>query len=227
AQVENQAFGSFLRAEFTQVPDEVRCSPFLELRDTQVGNIVVQHLAAYAAHLDDVTDDLDFQRFVTARPADGEHNAGVGFTTHELDGFVQRHALGRLAVDVRDDVARQNSRPKRGRVLDGGDHLGLAVFTADFYTQAAKPTLRDGFHFLESVGVQIRRVRVKVIKHALDGIVDQLFITHWLNITGLDCRKYIGELLQLLQRQRFAALSDSRNANAQKDSADRTDQHQT
>src|SRR5690606_22787887 len=206
---------------------EIWCRAFLELRNSQVGNVIVQHLAAHTAHLDDVTDNVHFQRLVTARPLDGQHNAGVRLTTHQLDGLIQSHALAGLAIDMGDDVARQNAGPEGWRVFYGGNHLGLAVFTANLYTQATEATLGDGFHFLEGVGIQIGRVRVKVVKHALDGIVDQLFVTHRLNITGLDCSEHIGELLQLLQRQRFAALRDSRNANAQKDSADRTDQHQT
>src|SRR5690606_31964040 len=63
--------------------------------------------------------------------------------------------------------------------------------------------------------------------HALDGIVDELFIGDGLDVAGLDCGKHVGELLQFLERQRFAALCDSRNAHTEKNSADRSDQHQT
>src|SRR5690606_18724106 len=217
----------FVVAQPAQKAHQIGSGTFLELRNTHITDVVGQHLAAHAAHLDDVTHDGEFQRLVTTGPADGQHDAGLRFATHELDGFAERHALGGLAVDVRDEVARQNTGANGRGVFNGRNHLGLTVFAADLDAQAAEAALGDRFHFLEGVGIEISRVRVEVIEHALDGIVDELLIGDRLDIAGLDGRKHIGELLQLLERQGFAPLCDSRNAHTEKYSADRPDQHQT
>ncbi len=124
------------------------------------------------------------RRLVAALAHDGEFDRSLGFAAHQLDRVVQAHALGALAVDMRDDVASQDASARRGRVFDGGNNLGHAIFAAYFDTQSAKTTLRNGFHFFESLGIEIRGMRVKVAEHALDGIVNQFMIGDGLDIAG-------------------------------------------
>ena len=92
----------------------------------------------------------------------------------------------------------------------------------DLYAQAAKATLSHGFHFLESVGIQIGRVRIQIGKQTLDRIIDQGLIRQGLHIRVLDGSEHIGELLQFAQRQWLAALSDRSNAQADQNTAHST-----
>ena len=128
---------------------------------------------------------------------------------------------------MRDDVARQNAGARSGRVLDGGNHLGHAVFAADFNAQSAKTALGHGFHFLEGIGIQIGGVRVQVVEHAFDRIADQGLIGQGLHVCILDGGKHIGELLQFAQRQGFATLSGCGNAQADQNAAYGACCHQT
>src|SRR5690606_9794063 len=138
-----------------QMLDKIRNGAFLELCHTDIADAVVQHFAAHAAHLDHIAHDSDHQRLVTTLSHDGQHDGGFGFATHQLDGVVQRHALGRLAVDMGNQVACKYARPCRRRVFDGRDDLRHAVLAADFYTQPPEAALRDGLHFLERLGVEV------------------------------------------------------------------------
>src|SRR5690606_37924983 len=114
-----------------------------------IGNTVVQHLAAHAAHLDEIAHDGHDNRLFVFLALDGEHDGCLGFAAHQLDGVAQWHALDGLAVDMRDDVASHDAGTRGRRVFYWSNNLRHAVFHADLDTQPAEATLRDGFHFLE------------------------------------------------------------------------------
>src|SRR5690606_31916111 len=180
-----------------------------------------------AAYFDHIAHDMDDQWLFLVLALDGQHDGCFRLAAHQLDGVVQGHALGRLAVDVRNDVARKNAGTRGRRVLDGGDDLGHAVFAADLDTQAAEAALGDGFHFLERLGVQVGGMRIQVAEHTFDGIADKLMIGNGLYIAAFDRGKYIGELLQLFKRKRVATLGSRRYAQADQHPAQRACDHQT
>jgi hypothetical protein len=49
---------------------------------------------------------VDHQRTVLALARDGQDDLRLGLAPHQLDGIVQRQALGRRVVDLDDQVAR-------------------------------------------------------------------------------------------------------------------------
>jgi hypothetical protein len=79
----------------------------------------------------------------------------LGLAPHQLDRFVQRHALHRLVVDLDDQVARLDAGPKGRRVLDRRDHLDEAVLGADLDAEAAELALGADLQLLEGLGVEI------------------------------------------------------------------------
>ena len=59
AQIENQPLGRALGADFLEVPNQIGAGFFLELRNPDVADVVIQFLASHAAHLDGVAHQLD------------------------------------------------------------------------------------------------------------------------------------------------------------------------
>src|SRR5690606_3514623 len=227
AQVEHQALGRALGAQLLELAGQVGAGLFLELRDAHVGHAVVQHLAAHAAHLDDVAHDVHHDGLRVVGAHDGQVDGRLGRAAHQLDRFVQRHALGGGVVDLDDQVARHDAGARGRGVLDGRDDLDEAVFGADLDAQAAELALRGGLHFTEGVGIQVRGVRIQVRHHAGNGVVDEGLVVDRLDVVVLDGGEHVAELTELVERQGAAALGERRDAHAEQDARQRADSDQT
>ncbi|MCY1524751.1 hypothetical protein D9M68_596990 [compost metagenome] len=227
AQIQHQALGSFLRAQVLELLGQVGAGLFLELGDTHVADAVVQHLAAHAAHLDDVAHDLQHDGLRTVGAHDGQRDRRLGRAAHQLDRVVERHALGGRVVDLDDEVAGHHASARGGRVFDRRDHLHEAVFGADLDAQAAELALRCRLHFAERVGIQVGGVGIQVRHHAGNGIVDQGLVVDGLDVVVLDGGEHVAQLPEFVQRQGTAALRDRCHAHAKQHTRHRTDGNQT
>ena len=155
---------------------------FLELRDAYPPIARLDDLGLHALHLDFLTNDRDHQRLVFFFAGDSERNLGVGLAAHALDGFVERHALDRRAVETCDQVARFQASLVSGRILDRRNDFDIAVFHADFDAQADEFALRTFTQFLECFLVEVSRVRIKRCHHAGNGFGQQLFVFYRFDI---------------------------------------------
>ncbi len=136
---------------------------FLELGDAHVGDAVVQHLAAHAAHLDDVAHDDESPTACPGPCGAVVSTIGVlGLPRISLTASLSIMPLVGLSSILRDQVARHDARARGRGVFDGRDDLDAAVFAADLDAQAAELALRLALHFLERVGVQVGGMRVEV-----------------------------------------------------------------
>ncbi len=99
-----------------------------------------------------------------------------GRPVKHLDGLVRAHALGRLAVDFDDLVARQNPRFVRGRADHRSDHAKPAALGIEINLNADSAELALDLppELLPFAGVDEGGMRVQVLKHAFQGIFEQL-----------------------------------------------------
>ena len=225
AQVQHQALGRLFLRQVGQHPDQIRSGAVLELADAHVRNVMIEHLAAYAAGLDHFPHDMEFERLGTASALDRQLDRGTGFAAHFLDGVIQAHALGGFTVDLGDQVTGQDAGTRGRRVFDRRNHFGHAVLGADLDPQPPKTAPRDVLHLLVAFLVQIHRMRVEVGKQAFDCIIDQRLVRYGLDIAGLDRPIDIGELLQRLDRQGLSFLGSRRNAKADQDAPQKAHQN--
>ena len=188
----------FLGAQVLELLGQVGTGLFLELGDADVADAVVQHLAAHAAHLDDVAHDLQHDGLGTIGAHDGQRDRRLGRAAHELDRFVQRHALGGRVVDLDDEVAGHHAGARRACPRWGND-LDEAVLGADLDAQAAELALRGGLHFAEGLGVQVGRVRIQVGHHAGDRVADERLVINRFDIVVLDRGEDVAQLPELVQ----------------------------
>ena len=75
-----------------------------------------------------------------------------------------------------DEVASLDAGAERRGVVDRRDHLDQAVLHGDLDAQAAELSLGLNPHVLEGVGVHEAGVGIELGQHALNGILDQLFV---------------------------------------------------
>lgn len=129
---------------------------------------------------------------------------------HFVHSFGHGQAVGRLAIDLDDKVARLDAGFAGGGVIDWRDDFDIAVFRADFDAQAAELAAGAFLQLGEVFGAQIRRVRVKVAEHALDGVLQQGLVVYRFNIRGLDAVHDLGKCTQLFQRQRCLGAGSGR-----------------
>ena len=117
--------------------------------------------------------------------------------------------------------------PARGgrRVVDGGDHLEEAVLHADLDAHAAELAAGADAQLAVVLFVQVARVRVEAVQHALDGLLEELLVGHALDVVALDAAEHLGEHPQVLERH-VPALGRGRRAGrgARTEGEDRPDQ---
>ncbi|MCY1354601.1 hypothetical protein D9M69_409860 [compost metagenome] len=177
----------------------------LELGDAQVAVAFLEDLALHALDLDRGAGQFHVERLAAAAHQ-GQDNLAAGLAAHLVHRLHQRYALGRLAVDLHDQVAGLDAGLGRRGVVDGRDHLDEAVLGADLDAQAAELAAGALLQLLEVFRFQVGRVRVEVAEHALDGVFQQGLVIHGFDVGGLDAVQHLGEGPQLVQRQRRLAV---------------------
>ena len=81
----------------------------LEIGDAHVAVAGLEHAIFHALDSNDLTRDIENQRLRFAFANDGQFDIGIRFAAHDVDRFVQRHALNRLVVELDDQVAGLNA----------------------------------------------------------------------------------------------------------------------
>ena len=207
AQVHDQAaqfLVAVVLAQFGQRLADLFAGIDLELRDTQIAVAVFEHLALHAAHLDHRAGQGQVER-ATAITHQRQLDRATGLAAHLVHGFHHRQTLGRLAVDLDDQVAGLDAGLRCRRIVDGRDHLDEAILHADLDAQAAELAAGAFLQFGEGFRLEVGRVRVEVAEHALDGILQQGLVAHRLDVGCLDAVHHLGEGAQIIQRQRSLA----------------------
>jgi hypothetical protein len=92
-----------------------------------------------------------------------------------------------------------------GRLVDGRDDLDVAVFHRDLDAEADEAALHLFAQLGQVLLVQVDGMRVERIHHAGDGVRQQLLVVDLLDIIALDQGVHVGQLAQLVQRQRRLA----------------------
>ena len=200
-QVEDEPLERAGLIQIGQMLDDRRSRVFLEGSDAQVAVLVVDTLGFHALDFDDFPRQREFDRLCFALADDGQLDLGLGFATHALDCIVQAHALDQFVVKLEDQIAGLDASAVRGRVLDRRNNFDQAILHADFDAQPTELALGTRLQILESVGVEVGRVRVEVGEHATDGMRDQFLVFDRLDIALLDGVEHLGEGAQFLDRQ--------------------------
>ncbi len=156
----------------------------VELGDADDADVVALDARAHRAHADDVAHDRHFDRLLDALARDLEADLGVDLAAHLLDRLIEREALHRLVVEMRDDVARAHARLGGRRVVDRGDDLHQAFLHGDLDAEAAELAARLHLHVAEALRVHVARMRLDqlavvrlldiVRAHALEDVAEQI-----------------------------------------------------
>ena len=154
-------------------------------------------LRAHRLDLDHVADDLEFLHLFRGAAHDLELHRRVDRAAHLVDRLVERHALGRIVVDRRDDVARHHARLGGRRVVDRADDLDQAVLLRHFDAETAE--LAVGLHLHVAIGlrVHVARVRVERTQHAVDRRFDQLRLVGLLDVVVANLLEHVAEQIEL------------------------------
>ena len=203
AQVQHQALElGVLRIQRVDLFDHVIDGRFLELGDAQPGIAGRDHLGLHALHADFLAHDGEHQRAAFALARHGQHQLAAGLAAHLLDDVLQLQALQRDIVEAGDQVAGQDAGLGGRAVLDGRDDFHVAVFHAHFDADADKLALHAFAHFLEGIFIEVDGMRVQRRDHAGNGFRQEFLVFHLLDIIGLDQAEDVGQLAQLVERQR-------------------------
>ena len=141
---------------------EVSSGFLLELRDTDITNIVIQHFAAHTTHAYCVTHDFDDDGLCHTLSGNCQRNGCFNRTTHHLDRFGQGQAFGGGVIDFDNQIPSTDTCTGSRGILDRRNDFYNTVFGAHFNSQTTKLTLGRRLHFLESIRIQISRVRIQV-----------------------------------------------------------------
>ncbi len=120
------------------------------------------------------------------------------------DELVEVLPAQRLPVDRDDLVARTDARARGGRALDGGDDGDVVVAEVDLDPHPAELAGGLALELRELLGRKVRRVRVELGDHALDGALGELGALGGLDVLVLDDDQDARELIQ--RRVRVRAL---------------------
>ena len=183
-------------------------------------------MRTHRLNLDDVADDLDFLDVLLGTARDFQGHRRIDRAAHLVDRLVEGQALHGFAVDVGDDVARQNARLRGRRVVDRRDDLDQPVFLRDLDAQTAELALGLHLHVAEALGVHVARMGIERGQHAVDRRLDQFAFVGLLDIIGADFLEDVAEQIELAigvggggaraaadKQTRLRAQSDRRRAN--------------
>ena len=144
---------------------------------------------------------------------DGQLDLGVDRAAHLLDRLVEGQALHLLAVELGDDVVRQDAGLGGGRVVDRRDDLDEAVFHRDLDAEAAELAARLHLHVAEALRVHVARMRIEPVEHAVDRLLDELGVIRLLHVVGAHALEHVAEQIELpvgVGRRRLGACAEER-----------------
>jgi hypothetical protein len=159
------------------------------LIQTDVGDLVrlVHHevpllvgaaqVAEDALDLDEVADDGDVYRLLGALVQHRQGDGGLGLALDQVDRLAHADVVGRLAVDLEDDVAGEDACLVGGGAdhgADDGQKSAVLAVEADLDAGAAELALALLVELLVVARVDVRRVGVEALQPAVDHVLDQL-----------------------------------------------------
>ena len=124
---------------------------------------------------------------------DRECNLCVRGAAHRVNHVHQRQSLRRLAVQLRDDVARLDAGLVGGCVVHRANHLDEAILRDNLDADAAKFALVFLLHLAERIGIQVIGVRIKAGQHAVDRIFHQFLVGDRIDVLVTHPLEYIAK----------------------------------
>ena len=152
-----------------------------ELRDAHVADArtrtrVENARAAHARHFDHFALQFVGERFCFFLPRHREFDVRPRCPAQFVHGVAQRHFLGRLAVDLEDNIARQQPRAKTGRPLHRRHDGQPVVLQTDDYAEPAELAFGVLLHPLEILRIHEVAVRIQVGQHSAQRAVSKLLV---------------------------------------------------
>ena len=175
----------------------------VELGDADVADVPLLHMGAHRLNMDDLANDRELFEIMGRSALDGQLHRRFGRTAHLVDRFPQGKTLDGRVVDARDQISRQHARARRGRIVDRAHDLDQAVLHHHLEAKAAEfLALHAGLEVLESLGVEIVRMRVERRQHAVDRRLDHFLVVRLLGIVVAHFVEHFGEERELFVRAR-------------------------
>ena len=206
AKIKHHALERLFLVELHERVGHVGCRAFLKLRDADVGQAVAQGLGLHRLNLDDVAHELDDDGLGHPLAGNGKCDRGLGFAAHELDVFVEAQVGRGFSVNLDDQVASHDAGLGRGRIVNWIDNAHALRILGDFQAETAEFAHRGLFHVLEGVEVEIGRVRVKPLNHASNGVFNQVFAWHFIDVVILDGAENVRKEADFFKRNAFFGL---------------------
>ena len=137
-------------------------------------------------HLDHITHQRKDQRLRFTFTQDRQNHRALGLTAHELDGIIELQPLGRLVINLDNEIARFNPCAGGGRIFDRRHDFDEAVLGTHFDPKAAEFALSPCLQFLECISVEIRGMRIQAGDHTANRFLDELFVFNRFDVIRLD-----------------------------------------
>ena len=134
---------------------------------------------------------------IRALAHDLELGLGVDRPLHLVDGLLQRKPLDRVAVDLRDQIARQDAGLRRRRIVDRRDYLDQAILHRDLDAEPAELAGGGLLHVAPRLVVHVARMRIERGDHAVDRALDQLGVVGLFDVVGPDPLEHVAEQIEL------------------------------
>ena len=176
---------------------ELLVRAFLKLLQPEVENVRAEPLADHAGDLDLLADEVERERRVGAGSAHADLHLGPRGAAQLADELVERLAARGLAVDGDDAIARTNSGALGGRSLDGRDDGDGVVAQIDLDAHSAEFSLGVALEKTKILRRHVRRVRVELVHHSLDGALDHFLVIDRLDVLVLDQDQHATELSEV------------------------------
>ncbi len=164
---------------------------------------VTDVVVAFDARVDrtdanDVTYDLDVERFILALADDRERDWCVDPAAHLLDSLLEAQTDDLLAVEVCNKIISEHAGLGGWRIVDRCDHLDHTLLHRDLDTETTELAARLHLHVAEALRCEIGGVRVQRRQHAVDRSLDQFCIVGLFDVVGAHALKHIAEEIKLL-----------------------------
>ena len=170
---------------------------FVELRDSNIADIVAFLTLAHRLDLDHRAGQLDILRVLVGAAQNLERHRRIRRAAHLVDGLIEAQALNILVVDGGDDVAGQDPGARGRGIVDRRHDLDEPVLLRHLDAETAEFAARLNLHVAEALGVHVARMRVERAEHAVDRRLDELLLVRLLDIIGADFLENIAEEIEI------------------------------
>ncbi len=119
-----------------------------------------------------------------ALAANGQPDVRADPPTHLVHGLRESKTEHRLAIEMGDEITRLDAGARRRGIVDRRHHPDEPLLHGDLDTEPAELAARLHLHVAEALLVQVARVRVQRLQHAVDRGLDQLLVRGLVDILG-------------------------------------------